>query len=365
MAIKKVRVGVIGANPHRGWAPRSHLIALGDSADCELTAVCTTKQESAEESKRTFGARLAFHDYRQMIAHPDIDAVSVVLRVPSHYEPTMAALEAGKHVYTEWPLGQTTAQAREMADKARAKGVMNAVGLQARVSPALMYLKDLLADGYVGEVMACHASLFRPGLYEHMMDRLWQLDAEKGANTLTIAAMHTMDAMRFVLGEFSEIGARLGIQAKNWLAEKTQNQLTSTSPDNILVHARMMSGAVASAHIAHVPYAGSLYRMEIYGSKGTVLATGVESPQLDEIILAGAKEGDKLSELSVPSRYQYVSDRLSRHQPYNVGQMYHRFAEAIRTGQPCQPNFDTAIELHELIDVIRKSASTGTTVKYT
>ena len=51
--------------------------------------------------------------------HPDIDAVAVSLRVPAHYEPTMDALNAGKHVYTEWPLGRTTAEAVEMADLAR------------------------------------------------------------------------------------------------------------------------------------------------------------------------------------------------------------------------------------------------------
>ena len=119
----KIRLGVIGANIHRGWAVRSHLPALVASPEFELTAVCTTRMESAEESQKMFGAKLAFDDYREMLAHPDIDAVAVVLRVPAHYEPTMAALNAGKHVYTEWPLGRTTTEAQEMADLARSKGV--------------------------------------------------------------------------------------------------------------------------------------------------------------------------------------------------------------------------------------------------
>ena len=48
-----------------------------------------------------------------MVASPEIDAVAVVVRVPSHYEPTKAAIEAGKHVYTEWPLGRNTVEAEE------------------------------------------------------------------------------------------------------------------------------------------------------------------------------------------------------------------------------------------------------------
>ncbi len=66
---------VIGANIHRGWAPRSHLPAIVASLDFELTVVCITRPERAEESTKAFGARLAFHDYREMLAHPDIDTV--------------------------------------------------------------------------------------------------------------------------------------------------------------------------------------------------------------------------------------------------------------------------------------------------
>ena len=65
---------------------------------------------------------MAFDDYSKMLEHPEIDAVVVCLRVPNHFEPTMAALNVGKHVYTEWPLGRTTAEAEEMTALAQAQG---------------------------------------------------------------------------------------------------------------------------------------------------------------------------------------------------------------------------------------------------
>src|ERR671917_2634517 len=151
----KIRLGFVGANVRASWASRAHFPALLASPDVELTAVCTTRPDSAEEAREAFGAKLAFHDYREMVASPEIDAVAVVVRVPSHYEPTRAALEAGKHVYTEWPLGRTTAEAEELAALARAKGVRTVVGLQARVDPALLYMKELIKAGYVGEVLSC------------------------------------------------------------------------------------------------------------------------------------------------------------------------------------------------------------------
>src|SRR6476620_195598 len=133
--VSKIRLGFVGANVRSLWASQSHFPALLASPEVELTAVCTTRPESAEEAREAFGAKLAFSDYREMVTSPEIDAVAVVVKVPEHYGPTKAALEAGKHVYAEWPLGRTTAEAEELAELARSAGVQTAVGLQSRVSP--------------------------------------------------------------------------------------------------------------------------------------------------------------------------------------------------------------------------------------
>ena len=131
--------GFVGANVNSTWAfPRSHFPGFyWPARTFEFTAVCTTRPESAEEALQAFGAKLAFHDFREMAASPEIDAVAVVVRVPSHYEPTKAAIEAGKHVFTEWPLGRNTAEAEELATLARDKGVQTAVGLQSRVQSGI------------------------------------------------------------------------------------------------------------------------------------------------------------------------------------------------------------------------------------
>jgi len=242
----KIRLGLIGASVSGTWSARSHLPALQASADVELAAVCTTRAESAEGARRAWGARLAFDDWRRMVASPEIDAVAVVVRVPSHYPPAKAALEAGKHVYCEWPLGRTTVEAVELAGLAKTNGLVTAVGLQARVNPALMHLKELVAAGFVGEVMAVHVSLLREGVLSRPSHRTWQRDAELGANTLTIANGHAVDAMRFVAGDFARLSAVVATQAKQWLDTGTNTWLDVTSPDNVLLSGRLVSGAVAS-----------------------------------------------------------------------------------------------------------------------
>jgi predicted dehydrogenase len=328
------------------------------SSDFELTAVCTTRADSAEAACRAWGARLAFDDYRKMIASPEVDVVAVVVRVPSHYAPTKAALEAGKQVYCEWPLGRTTAEAIELAALAQTNGLVTAVGLQARVYPALMHMKELVEAGFVGEVMAVHVSLMREGVLSRPSHRTWQRDAELGANTLTIANGHTVDAMRFVAGDFSRLSGVVATQAKQWLDIGTNTLLDVTSPDNVLLSGRLANGAVASVHVGAIPFAGSGYRMEIYGSGGTLVATGEDSPQLSEVFLHGAKGNNTLAPIPVPQRFTFASGAL-RGEAANVGQMYTLFARAIRDGQSQHPTFETAVELHRLVDAIKQASDNG------
>src|SRR3954469_13763201 len=169
----KIRLGFIGANVKSTWASQSHFPALRASPDVEITSVCTTRTETAEAARDAFGAKHAFTDFRKMVTSKEIDAVSVVILVPSLFDATKAAIEAGKHVYTEWPLGRTTEEAEELAALARAKGVQTAVGLQARVSPTLLYMKEQIEAGYVGEVLSCHATAMRDGTLERPSSRTW------------------------------------------------------------------------------------------------------------------------------------------------------------------------------------------------
>jgi predicted dehydrogenase len=355
----KIRLGLIGASVSGTWSARSHLPALQASSDVELTAVCTTRADSAEAARRAWGARLAFDDWRKMIASPEIDAVAVVVRVPSHYTPAKAALEAGKHVYCEWPLGRTTAEAVELAALAKARGLVTAVGLQARVNPAVMHMKELVEAGFVGEVMAVNVSLMREGVLSRPSHRTWQRDAELGANTLTIANGHTVDAMRFVTGDFSRLSAVVATQAKQWLDTGTNTLLDVTSPDNVLISGRLSNGAVASVHIGAIPFAGSGYRMEIYGRDGTLVATGEDSPQLSEVFLHGAKGDNTPAAIPVPERFTVATPGTPSGEARNVGQMYTLFARAIREGESRQPTFETAVDLHCLIDAIKQASDNG------
>ena len=90
-----------------------------------------------------------------MLQHPDVDLVSICVRVPFHHQLGMAALYAGKHLYCESPLAATTEQAQRMPDLAVLKGSHRVAGLQARGAHAFNRVRDLVANGYVGKVLSC------------------------------------------------------------------------------------------------------------------------------------------------------------------------------------------------------------------
>ena len=90
--------------------------------------------------------------------------------------------------------------------------------------------------GFVGEVLSVHVSLLRDGVLSRPSHRTWQREIELGANTLTIAAGHTVDAMRFVTGDFTRLSSVVATQAKQWLDTGTGKPVDVTSPDNVLLN---------------------------------------------------------------------------------------------------------------------------------
>src|SRR5262249_43822853 len=154
-----------------------HVPAIKALPDYELKAVCTAHEDTAQASAKEFGAELAFHDIDDMVARDDIDLAVVSVRVPGHRGLVMKAIDAGKDVYCEWPLGASLAEAQEMAERAHAKSVRTIVGLQGRSDPTLSYVRELVNEGYIGDVLACSMVSFGSGATaDRPIARAWSSD---------------------------------------------------------------------------------------------------------------------------------------------------------------------------------------------
>src|SRR5258708_33698882 len=177
-----------------------------------------------------------------MLGHADVDLVVVAVRVPGHHDLVMRALQAGQAVFCEWPLGANVAEAEQMANLAAERSLRTAVGLQARSDPTLMYARELIQQGRIGEVLSANLKYVSQAVTQRGNGRIWQGDRRNGANTLTIAGGHAIDALCFVLGEFTEVSARLATKITEWHNTDTGETMKVDSPDWMNVSGRLEGG---------------------------------------------------------------------------------------------------------------------------
>ena len=355
-----IRTGIIGANVAYGWGTRAHLPAMQALPEFEVVAVCTTHTESAEETAQRFAIPVTLDDHRTLVNHPDVELVLVCVRVPGHRELATAALEAGKHVYCEWPLGTNLEEATALSELAESRGVRHVVGLQARGAPELNRMKTLIAEGYVGDVLAATLLSSLPGAGERPSRSAWATDPAQGATTLTIAGGHSLDALCFCLGEFKEVSALVTTQLPQVRLTDTGETVGTRASDNVLLSGVLESGAVVSAHIKSVPAHGSGFALEVHGTEGTLVVTSAGSAQIGELSLRGARRGEgELHALPAAGEDRWVPDEVPPGPPLNVAQMFRRLGERIRDGNAGDPDFALAVTRHRLLDAIQRASDTG------
>jgi predicted dehydrogenase len=366
---QRFKVGIIGLKPGRGWAVRAHIPALRAlSQTFEIVGVANTSRASAVEAVTAIGSGRAFADVAELIAAPEVDIVTITVKVPYHFEIAKAAIEAGKHVYCEWPLGNGLAEAREMAALARAKGVLGVVGTQAPLAPEIKYLKRLIADGFVGDVLST-TLIARGGALQgggSILDKktyAYLLDRKNGASTLTIPVGHTLAALRDVFGDVAEVSSVLATRRPKALAADTGEVLPVTAPDQVLVSAVFASGVPASIH-----YRGGAARdgdgllWEINGTEGDIRVSGPSGhTQMVQLSLKGARGDEKtFRPLEVPAslRSGWPEDVA----PGNVARLYAKMAHDLREGTRSAPSFEDGVAVHCIIAAIERAAESGSRI---
>ncbi|GAB3204350.1 Gfo/Idh/MocA family protein [Nocardia tengchongensis] len=352
-----IRVGVVGAS---GWADSSHLPALTALEEFEVTAVATTNQASADRVAAAHGVRHAFADAGELIAHPEVDLVVVSVKASGHAAVIRAALTAGKHVVSEWPLGVDADEAGELTEAAAAAGVVHAVVLQGHHSPSARFAADLLADGRIG--MLESVALVAEGA-PWGGSRIWPnlefgLDPSAGTNILTIMAGHFLAALERVAGSLTEVSARLPRTHDHVLVAGTQRTVPNATPSHVLLHGKLAGGATASVavHGGNGP-ARYGFRLEFVGSDATLTATPAQPGTFIHWGDWDIRIGDE--PLTVPDTYRTVPDGIQSGPPANIAALYQEVARAIAEARQSHPSFETALRHHRLLAAIEQSASDG------
>jgi predicted dehydrogenase len=269
----EIRVGIVGANAKTGWAKLSHVPAIKGLPGLKLAAVATRNEQSAREAAEAFGADRWFSDPFAMIRDDRIDVITISVKVPEHGELVLAALEAGKAVYCEAPLGRTVAEAEEMASAAGS--LHTAIGLQGRLNPAVRRAAQLLSSGKMGRPLNARAVFSCSGFGPELPSAHDYFNkASSGADLLTIPGAHTLDVVEAILGPIIEVQARTEILWPVVKLTDTGEQSVRETPDHVSVLGKTRSGAVFAADIsAGEATEDAGFRFEIRASEGWLSLT--------------------------------------------------------------------------------------------
>lgn len=361
---RTLRIGVAGI----GFGASVHIPAF-QSEGLEVVAVCARRQVRAEAAARRFGIPYAFSDFRSMLMLDGLDAVSIVTPTNLHYEMSLAALEAGKHVICEKPLAVGAGQAREMWQRAKDSGLTAMVTYEFRFAPAVRGAKQLIESGYIGRLRMCLVRLIIAG------PRLTGAragapgdGAVEGGGLLLGIGSHYIDCLRYWFGEVESVsGQLLNFGAEQWAgAEAAQ----AGSDDTFLFTLQFAGGGFAQMIGTLAAPFGTGASIEIYGSAGTLIAPSQEvswralsprgrNPPAGGRVFAGRVGDDRLQELpaAMLADSQVPGERDVHLLPFR--QLVREFVRGVEEGHSPSPSFYDGMRCQEILDAVRLSASTG------
>ena len=353
MTPKEIRVGIVGADARSSWAKVSHVPAIKGLPGLKLAAVATRNERSAREAAEAFGADRWFSDPFAMIRDDRIDLITIAVKVPAHRELVLAALDAGKAVYCEAPLGRSVPETEEMARAVRSHHT--AVGLQGRHNPAVRRAAELVSSERIGRLL--NARIVSPtagfGAEMPVAHDLFNKPSS-GANLLTITGGHTLDLAEAVLGPIIEVAARTEIRWPIVKLRETGDDSVRETADYVGVIGKTRSGAAFTADIdAGVQAENVRFSFEVRGSEGWLSLTS-DHPY-------GFQAGDlKLTSNFpfAPPEQAAVSGGLMS-AAINVGEVYARLVRDLHAGTYTTAGFEHALHNARLIEAVRRAAERG------
>jgi predicted dehydrogenase len=354
---------VIGANPIRGWGISAHLPAIQALDECEIAAVATSKLGTARITAAKFLVPHAYGTAAELVLDPSVQLVAITVKVPEHDALVRMALGAGKHVYSEWPLGVDLAQATNLAELASRSGVHHMVGLQGLRAAGPLFVRDLIDRGTIGMPVA--VGVVAPGSpagSQVLQCNSYTADRRAGATVLSITTGHILATLSAAFSEFIELSAVVALINTTASVVETGEVMEVSSPDQVAVIGTLANGATATvAVLGGNAQSAQPWQMRIVGTEGslTVRPSSPGGMQIASWVVTATDLDGESRVLPVPMMNFGIPGAVSAGPPMNIAILYRELARAIRNDEPAFPNFATAVEYHQLLEVIERASITG------
>ena len=332
-----MKIGIVGC----GLIGHRRALVAHQAGD-ELCLVADLNQEAAAKTASIQQTEWT-QDWQAVTGYPEIDAVVVATVNKSLLPIARAALQSGKHVLCEKPLGRNAWEAKEMVETAQKANRVLKVGFNHRHHPALWRAQEMAQSGKIGPLMSIRAAYGhggRPGY-----DQEWRGDPElAGGGELLDQGVHVIDLCRWFMGDFVQVSGMLG----TWFWQ------VAPLEDNGFALLRTAQGQVAQIHTSWTQWK-NLFRFEIFGRDGFLLINGLGGSYGVETLTLGKRRPESGPPLM--ETWEFPGPDISWQAEWE------EFKKAIQEGRQPLGNGHDGYQAARVIDAIYESSKTGRVVE--
>lgn len=296
-----IRVGLIGV----GWGTVVQAPAFRMVAPFEVAALCSRRAERVEAAGAKLGIDDVSTDWQAFVTRDDLDLISICTPTDLHFDQTMAAIDAGKHVLVEKPVGIDATQTAAMLEAAEAAEICHAVCFEGRWEPARLRVWELVREGHLGDPYLASgrsgADFWHPtrGLQSE-----WMYQRAHGGGYLMGMGSHDIDYLCALFGEPAAVCA----DVRTSVPERPRDDGTALqvdADDTSALLMRMESGMLATVITTAIALGQDFRTFESFGSAGSLSMQGLLMGEDEVEIHSGRVGQDGL--VTIPN-----SDRMPR-----------------------------------------------------
>lgn len=351
---KKIRVGHIGCG---NVALNAYIVAMQASPFIEIVSTCDIIHSRAEALAKKFGIPKYYYNVHEQLAGPEFDLLVNTTSMPSHFEVNEAALEAGRHVWTEKPMALEVSDAHRLIELARKKGVKIYPAPTVVTSPQFKFMAETIASGKVGKIFSAHATYGHEG-------KLWSpWFFQKGGGSLYDLGVYNVGTLTGLLGPARSVVGMYGISTPMRTVhphDGPPEDVKVTADDNTMLIMEHDNAVFSHIQTGYTYFSGrddkdisrTDYTMDLTGTDGIMHLAGYDwGPHGVDMVYRTETEPGKME--------RYCEDPGTY--TWQGGPAY--VAECMLTGKPSLITAEHGLHVLEVMNACLESQETGRRVK--
>lgn len=377
--MKLLKVGMIGG----GFMAKAHSLAMtavpmfyNDGVKIDKHIIADVDENLADEAAQKLGFRYSTSDWRTIIENPEIDIVDIVTPNNLHEEMVIAAVEAGKHIICEKPLGRNSKETERILAAVEKSKVKHLVAFNYRRTPAVALAKKYIGEGSIGEILNFRGTYLQDWSADPNSPLSWRFkQGIAGSGALGDIGTHVIDLAHYLVADITEVNA----MTKTWIPERplagsqkdslgniknvNSRKEKVTVEDELVTMLKFKNGAIGSIEATRNAWGRHNYlTFEIHGEKGSLFFNYEQRDSLQVCFSEDPDDRRGYKTVYTGSAHPY-GDGLWPIPGLGIGYSevkiveMHEFLSAIMNDRECEPSFREGHRIAQVSDAILKSAT--------